>query len=298
MNKENIENIIYTIYDINMKNVDLPSLNHNLEKVDKQLGFDTVLEKILDYISNKDIEKLDSMIKTMDNISCRTKTITSIKNKWNKNLGKKRPINKVFNDIVGIRIITENNIDNIIGYITEIADNKNYKIEKIDFREKSKANDDGYRGIHIYFMNNPKSFRIEIQIWSKVDAILNFYTHQNIYKVNGDISYALSLRKWIDELPQNEGFKFENYIWEIINNPSKYREKVADILVKNIEENKSLEMTLLEHYMYITNLNIQSKYIIDLKSHLENIPINIEGIETTFSEYIIRRVIEVVEEVV
>ena len=28
MNKENIENIIYTIYDINMKNVDLPSLNH------------------------------------------------------------------------------------------------------------------------------------------------------------------------------------------------------------------------------------------------------------------------------
>ena len=54
MNKENIENIIYTIYDINMKNVDLPSLNHNLEKVDKQLGFDTVLEKILDYISNKD----------------------------------------------------------------------------------------------------------------------------------------------------------------------------------------------------------------------------------------------------
>ena len=106
MNKENIENIIYTIYDINMKNVDLPSLNHNLEKVDKQLGFDTVLEKILDYISNKDIEKLDSMIKTMDNISCRTKTITSIKNKWNKNLGKKRPIKKVFNDIVGIRIIT------------------------------------------------------------------------------------------------------------------------------------------------------------------------------------------------
>ena len=129
-------------------------------------------------------------------------------------------------------------------------------------------------------------------------SLLNFYTHQNIYKVNGDISYALSLRKWIDELPQNEGFKFENYIWEIINNPSKYREKVADILVKNIEENKSLEMTLLEHYMYITNLNIQSKYIIDLKSHLENIPINIEGIETTFSEYIIRRVIEVVEEVV
>ena len=115
MNKENIENIIYTIYDINMKNVDLPSLNHNLEKVDKQLGFDTVLEKILDYISNKDIEKLDSMIKTMDNISCRTKTITSIKNKWNKNLGKKRPIKKVFNDIVGIRIITENNIDNTIA---------------------------------------------------------------------------------------------------------------------------------------------------------------------------------------
>lgn len=298
MNKENIENIIYTIYDINMKNVDLPSLNHNLEKVEEQIGFDTVLEKILDYISNKDIEKLDSMIKTMDNISCRTKTITSIKNKWNKNIGKKRPIKKVFNDIVGIRIITENNIDNIIGYITEIADNKNYKIEKIDFREKHKSNDDGYRGIHIYFMNNPKSFRIEIQIWSKVDAILNFYTHQNIYKVNGDISYALSLRKWIDELPQNEGFKFENYIWEIINNPSKYREKVADILVKNIEENKSLEMTLLEHYMYIANLDIQSKYIIDLKSHLENIPINIEGIETTFSEYIIRRVIEVVEEVV
>ncbi|MGL6105637.1 hypothetical protein [Romboutsia sp.] len=198
------------------------------------------------------------MISTIDNISCRTKTIDSIKKKWNKNLGKKRAIKKVLNDIVGIRIVTDNNVDNIIAYIKEIATSKNYKIESIDFRETPKSKDDGYRGVHIYFMNNPKSFRIEIQIWSRIDAILNFYTHQNIYKTNGNISYALSLREWIDKLPQSQGLKFENYIWEIINNPSKYREKLAEILIKNIEDDESLEMTLLNHYIHVANLDIQS----------------------------------------
>ena len=48
---------------------------------------------------------------------------------------------------------------------------------------------------------------------------------------------------------------------------------------KNIEENKSLEMTLLEHYMYITNLNIQSKYIIDIIRKLPSDLVNIEVIE-------------------
>lgn len=292
MEKQNIQKVMYTINDINKNNVNLPSLNHNVEKVEEQIGFDKVFEIILEYISNKDIESLDSIIQNIDNISSRTKTKDSIKKKWDKNLGKKRAIKKVLNDIVGIRIVTDKNVDNIKEYIKTIADNEHYKIETIDFREKPKSIDDGYRGIHIYFMTNPKSFRIEIQIWSRIDAILNFYTHQNIYKSNGNEVYALELRKWIDLLPKKQGFDFESYIWEIINNPSEYRESLAMILIDSIDLNKSLEDVLFNHYISLSKLDMCDEYVLELKEHLANIPHNYEGIDVTFSEYVINRVIE------
>lgn len=292
MDKQNIQKVMYTINDINKNNVNLPSLNHNVEKVEEQIGFDKVFEIILEYISNKDIESLDSIIQNIDNVSSRTKTKESIKKKWDKNLGKKRAIKKVLNDIVGIRIVTDKNVDNIKEYIKTIADNEHYKIATIDFRENPKSVDDGYRGIHIYFMTNPKSFRIEIQIWSRIDAILNFYTHQNIYKSNGNELYALELRKWIDLLPKKQGFDFESYIWEIINNPSEYREGLAMILIDSIDLNKSLEDVLFNHYISLSKLDMCDEYVLELKEHLDNIPHNYEGIDVTFSEYVINRVIE------
>lgn len=292
MNKENIQAVIYAINNINQNDVNLPSLNHTVEKVEEEIGFEEVFNRILEYISNKEIKKLDKLINTMTNISSRTKTKVSIESKWKKNLGKKRPLKKVLNDIVGIRIVTDENIDNIINYINKISENENYKINVIDYRKDTKSIDDGYRGIHIYFLNNPKSFRIEIQIWSILDAIINFYTHKNIYKANKDISYALSLRIWLDNLPYKKGFNFESYLWEITNNPYKYAEQIARILVENIELNKDIEEILLEHFIEVSKCHKNDPYIVKLGEHLKDIPNNSEGIEITFSEYIIKQVIE------
>lgn len=291
MKKENVEIVIHAINDINKNNVDLPSLNHNIEKIDKEIGFEEVFNKILKYISNKDIEKLDNIVTRIENISSRTKTKASIKKKWDKNLAKKRPIKKVFNDIVGIRIVT-NNIDSIIKDIKQIAEINNYIIEIIDFNNNPKSIDDGYRGTHIYFKTNPKSFRIEVQIWSIIDAIINFYTHQYIYKNNGNYTYSLHLREWIENIPINDKFNFINYIWEVINNPSIYAYEVSELLIYSMENNGTQEDVLLKHYMKLTKLKENDDYAVRLKEHLNKVPNNYEGIEITFIEYIIRRIIE------
>ena len=111
----------------------------------------------------------------------------------------------------------------IIKNVEEIKEsNDQYKIDIVNMYEKSKSIDDGYRAIHIYFRNNPKCFPIEIQIWNQQDALLNFYTHDIIYKKsNNDLLsyYSFELRKWLDCMPQiPEGVEvdFIKYLYKFV----------------------------------------------------------------------------------
>lgn len=47
-----------------------------------------------------------------------------------------------------------------------------------------KANDDGYRDVHVYFQKNGKCYPIEIQFNTLYDRQLNNWLHDYLYKKN------------------------------------------------------------------------------------------------------------------
>lgn len=290
MKKEDIEKLLDIIVKINEYNVDLPSLKRNtIEKLENKMGFDKVYEKVLDYIELNDaIYDLDDFIETIEdiNISFRTKTEYSLRKKWDKNLGENRPIKKVFNDIIGIRIIIKEDIDNIIDNIKEICIRKNYKFELVDLKNNTKSKDDGYRGIHIYIENNPKSFKVEIQIWDKFDSMLNFYTHQNIYKANKGLEYALDLRKWIDNIPTLETYDFKDFICDLYDNPKKYRREIFLLKTSNKDDDNFIKDTLRNQFINISHFTSYDEYILLLDNWLRDIPYKTNEVEISFDKYI------------
>jgi hypothetical protein len=76
--------------------------------------------------------------------------------------------------------------------------------------------------VHIYFWSNHKAFPLEIQFWTRTDALLSFYTHEMVYKQthNPDhMRYALDLRKWLYNAPHEPNgieLSFIDYLYEIV----------------------------------------------------------------------------------
>lgn len=97
----------------------------------------------------------------------------------------------------------------------------------INFYEREKTKDDGYRAVHVYFRYNRNSFPIEFQFWTRKDAILHFYTHEVIYKNKENIAaweYSKKLRKWLDSIPDfpnNLDIDYINYLYSILNKDRK-----------------------------------------------------------------------------
>ena len=130
--------------------------------------------------------------------------------KWEKNYKKKIPLNKVCNVTFALRFVVPFNRNTISEMVDKQFSDFSAKI--VNYYSKTKSKDDGYRGIHVYLKNNPRCFPVEIQYWNREDAILNFYTHEVIYKrvVNREISsfleevnnYSLALRKWVEKIPE------------------------------------------------------------------------------------------------
>ncbi len=176
----------------------------------------------------------------------------------------------------------------MLKHIDEITKKVNKTIKIVNFNEKPKSPDDGYRGLHIYIKNNPKCFQSEIQIWSKIDAILNFYTHQNIYKQNLKTNYPLKLRLWMNDIPNSKKvkIKFEDYLYKLITDVNTYSESLANMILGLYEEDEFSDAKLLvNHYKYVTNED-DEEYISEIYRWIENIPEKDEDISFSFIEYI------------
>nr|WP_307989750.1 hypothetical protein [uncultured Niameybacter sp.] len=195
-----------------IKNVNEYSLNivRSTKKTIENFEFENIFDEILDFLDQKEIEinALGTVLTEMEsshiNASQRIKSYQSLKEKWNKNLGKSKQLREVINDIIGIRLIMNRSYEEILLWVNQLKKDCAYNIKIVDFHEVPKARDDGYRGIHVYFKENPMGFPIELQIWNQDDALLNFYTHDIIYKANKDSSsaeYGLALRMWLDKIP-------------------------------------------------------------------------------------------------
>lgn len=66
-------------------------------------------------------------------------------------------------------------------------------------KRKGKANDDGYRGIHLYFQKDHYHYPIEIQFMTAADKQFNEWLHIKTYKYVSDNKVGSYLRTLYDE---------------------------------------------------------------------------------------------------
>ena len=154
--------------------------------------------------------------------SYRFKSEQSFLYKLRKESNAERPLKKVANDLLGIRLIV-NEEEFSIDQIIRIFEDTGYKIITVNFYDHPKPEDDGYRGIHFYIQENTKTFPIEIQVWDYKSALLNFYAHEVIYKKestgNAEREYALAVRKALEAFPrkpESVDLSFVDYIFDVL----------------------------------------------------------------------------------
>lgn len=94
---------------------------------------------------------------------------------------------KVFDDLLGFRSLCDN--------YEEVLQLKKIDKFRIADMTNGKANDDGYRGIHVYFQLDGKHYPIEIQYNTYYDRQFNNWLHKYVYKKKYDNSVGCYLRK-------------------------------------------------------------------------------------------------------
>lgn len=141
---------------------------------------------------NKLIQELLDMTQWLDNQSIledialdyRVKSEESIRTKYNRYYPDHQ-VRKVFNDILGFRAFCDDYQDvlNLSGERLRIVD-----------MSHGKANDDGYRGVHVYYQFDNEHYPIEIQFNTFYDRQLNNWLHDYLYKKNYPLLVGQKMR--------------------------------------------------------------------------------------------------------
>ncbi len=107
---------------------------------------------------------LDYRIKSMDSIELKYQRYYP-----------NRQVRQVFNDILGFRAFCDN--------YTDLLSEKSEVFRIVDM-STGKANDDGYRGVHLYYQKDNFHYPIEVQFNTFFDRQLNNWLHAYLYKKN------------------------------------------------------------------------------------------------------------------
>jgi hypothetical protein len=169
---------------------------------ERDIFFDETLEDV-----QRIAEIMDGYNNDID-FTHRYKEEDSIEHKFrNQTITKK--INKIANDILGMRFILKTDTETLQAIAQEFIQScPNPSICSLADQTEGKKNDDGYKGIHIYIKPNNFVFPIEIQLWTRTHALLNEYLHDNIYKTDNHMldetlkEHALELRSWLENVPR------------------------------------------------------------------------------------------------
>ena len=187
---------------------------------------ETVYTEALNFFEQDATYELLSAVSALEEheiyTSYRLKSEQSFLNKWRKESNAQRPLKKVANDILGVRlIINEEKLP--IEQVIVMLEKSEYEILTVNFYDSPKSNDDGYRGVHFYLQENTRTFPIEIQVWDYKAALLNFYAHEVIYKNKetgkAERDYALAVQQVLQAFPQkpeNMDLSFVDYIFEVL----------------------------------------------------------------------------------
>jgi putative GTP pyrophosphokinase len=115
----------------------------------------------------------------------RIKSMQSISNKYDRYYPD-RQMRQVFNDILGFRAFCDS-YKQVLALKSDIF--------RIVDMSSGKNNDDGYRGVHLYYQKDNFHYPIEIQYNTLYDRQLNNWLHDYVYKKDYPNNVGILLRE-------------------------------------------------------------------------------------------------------
>ena len=170
------------------------SLKNTLRKFNQEELFDEI-DRMISYFTEIATED----ILTTEN---RVKSLQSCKLKYEKYFPS-TPVEKTFNDVLGLRLVIDD-----YDLVDRLVAPESARI--VDMRN-GKAEDDGYRAIHVYYQKDHWHYPIEIQFVTPNDRQFNEWLHVYVYKYLSDSSIGCRLRTLYDkgEVTTEEEFRKE-----------------------------------------------------------------------------------------
>uniref|UniRef100_I5AUE0 Uncharacterized protein n=1 Tax=Eubacterium cellulosolvens (strain ATCC 43171 / JCM 9499 / 6) TaxID=633697 RepID=I5AUE0_EUBC6 len=154
------------LHDLSYKTSLGKSLKRNLHHFDKE----NLLQDVGDAISF-----FDNQGDILENLAIdyRIKSEQSANYKYNRYYPDSLT-EKVFNDLLGFRSLCDSYSDILV-----LSNEANFRVADMT---KGKSNDDGYRGVHVYYQVDHFHYPIEIQYNTYYDRQLNNWLHSFLYK--------------------------------------------------------------------------------------------------------------------
>ncbi len=167
------------------------SLKKNLHYFEK-IAVMSEMERYTEWLYRQDI--LDDIA-----LDYRIKSLQSISKKFDRYYPDKQ-MRKVFNDILGFRAFCDS-----YKQVLEL-ENELYRVADMSY---GKSNDDGYRGVHLYYQVDNSYYPIEIQFNTLFDRQLNNWLHDYIYKKCYPLKVGKQLREQYElgKIRTEEDFK-------------------------------------------------------------------------------------------
>ena len=174
------------------------SLKHNLHYFEK----DQLLQELYDYADWLNEQEVFSEIA----LDYRIKSADSIALKYERYYPDSQ-VRKVFNDILGFRAFCDNYDAPLL------LSSEGFRVADMT---TGKADDDGYRGVHVYFQVDNNHYPIEIQFNTLYDRQMNNWLHDFLYKRDYPSEYGQKLRRLYEQGRIKTDTDFKNTLKEVM----------------------------------------------------------------------------------
>ena len=117
---------------------------------------------------------------------------------------------KVFDDLLGFRSLCDNYED-----VLELAEIPGIRVADLSM---GKADDDGYRGVHVYYQVDGNHYPIEIQYNTYYDRQINNWLHKYVYKKDYSDAIGLQLRRLYENAKIQTERDFKEAMKHVLSN--------------------------------------------------------------------------------
>lgn len=180
------------------------SLKRSLRHFDKEALFKDI-ENALEWFDKEGIN--NDMRKNLE-IDYRVKSLNSVQLKYDRYYPD-RPAAKAFNDLLGFRCICKD--------YASILSSVNIKPFRVVDMSQGKANDDGYRGVHVYYQKSNHHYPIEVQYNTVFDRRFNDWLHSHLYKKTKNEKIGQTLRLLYENGKINSAKEFKEVLNDVLS---------------------------------------------------------------------------------